>query len=755
MAKYRVDTDKGSYIVETEDPPAQQPPQSFGEQLWQEGIVNPARQVGAGFLGAAATGSRMTANVADILHQASEKIGGITGLQPGGMFGAIRDRFRQEQLGLEHEAAQLAGGRQDFASQLYRGMTQGVAELPTYAVAGTTLGPVAGMAAVGAIRESDQGWQASLKAAAEGALLGKALEVMGPASRPVRLTGAAAMTYAQARLNGADHTSALANATTMGALAGHRPGGVPLREMLPDMRPKSNLNPVEQRAIDFLRERDVHVDVPTQSGNRFIRGAGALAANSPLGASTAAKSRASTEAGLQRVAGELMTEAYPEAETPESAGAGVQTRLQGRIDALGKESDSAYQQAWMGRNDPQFTYEVPVRQEPILDDGGQPTGQMRDVMKPVNMPVDITEIKEQAEPLREEMEWALSRSDQSHNAAFGVLEKILKSDNYIPAWMAEKGLSALKTMARTENQTGVRDVRQGTAAGLIKNLQEQIDAAVANTGDEAIRGLEQGRHLHAQKMDLTDVREGLPAEPVKVTERLTWERDTGIEHLRRVAKETPQEMPRIGRALLERMFGEAQQRGGFRKADSLLSKWERVGPETKKILFKSPQLIENIDNFFRGANQVAINPNPSGTALVSQIGGLFLLNDPAGQASWILTTAGLAKLLYSPRGVALLTRGLRPQGSVAAAEASTNLLRLAGNQGVVPVPGGPSKVQEFLGELGTTAGKATGEFWREEEGTQRIPGEGLSSKVGKLSPAEAEAAFQAAKTQRRKRPASN
>jgi len=722
MAKYRVDTDQGSYIIETDEPPAQPPQQqqtptpSFGQQFMQETVVNPVRQVGSGIYSLGAFGNRMGANIVDLADQLATKVSETTGLEKGGLFKDLSGWLRNQQHGQEQQAAQLSGGRQDLPSQLYRGITQGVGELPAYALAGAALGPVAGMAAIGAIRESDRGWQEALHAAAEGALLGKALHVMGPASRPIRLTGAAAMTYAQARLNGADNTTALANATTMGLLSGSRGGGATAKDILRNVpRPtlKSHLNPVEQQAIEMLKARGVHVDAPTQIGSKALRGAGALAENMPLGASVVNKSRAATESGLQRVSGELMQETYPATVTPESSGADVRGELLGRTEKLAKESNVGYQDAWEHAGNPEFTYDVPVRMEPEIGQDGKPTGRMAEVLEPVNMPVDVRDLKARAKPLWEQWQWRPA-GERSTNAAYAALDKLLKGPDFISALEAEEGLKGFKSMARTENKSGQRDVAQGTAAGLIPELQERINEAVAHTGDKAIRGLEEGRRLWAEKEGIQDIYEDLPAEPVQAMGRLIWGRDTGIEFLRKVAKETPDQMAKIGRALLEQLFGKATQGGGFSRTAGLLAKWRDVGPETRKILFKDPKLIADLDNFFQAAEMTQRNPNPSGTALVSQLSnlGVLMIGNPVLGTAYLLGGRGLAKALYSPKGVELLTKGLRPQSPIARAEAATQLLHLTGGLGVVEVPGGPSKLEEFLGKFGTKAGKASRKWKR-------------------------------------------
>src|SRR5262252_4064889 len=139
---------------------------SFLNDLWQEGVVNPAKQIAAGAVGASASTNRLFANTADMLDSAATHLSNVTGLPKGGLFQELGTWFRGAQHAQEQQAQQLSGGRQDFPSQVFRGGTQGIAELPTYALGTAALGPVGGMAAISGLRESDQGVIPALTAAA-------------------------------------------------------------------------------------------------------------------------------------------------------------------------------------------------------------------------------------------------------------------------------------------------------------------------------------------------------------------------------------------------------------------------------------------------------------------------------------------------------------------------------------------------------------------------------------------------------------
>jgi hypothetical protein len=346
------------------------------------------------------------------------------------------------------------------------------------------------------------------------------------------------------------------------------------------------------------------------------------------------------------VAGDLQSQVSPSPESPETAGRAVQQGLQQQIEMHGQAAEQGYERAWAGRGQKQFTHVVPLRVDP---DGSIIRGE-------VNMPVDVRDIKDSAEPLRQEMEWALSHSEQSQSRAYNVLEKLVNGDDFVPAWQAERALSALKDMARVKSASGVKDTAQGTAAFLVPQLQENIDAAVAATGKDALQGLQQGRAQHASKMEVAEVADQLRKEPVQAFGQLTWQEDTGVDFLRKIKQYAPQTLPKIGRAYVQQLFDEAAREGGFQRARTVLNQWEKLGPETKKLLYGDPKLISSLDNLFRGAEIVSRRPNPSGTALVQSA-------TSTNPMRWVAGWLG-SKAFFTPKYIDLLTerltRGQRP-----------------------------------------------------------------------------------------------
>lgn len=470
------------------------------------------------------------------------------------------------------------------------------------------------------------------------------------------------------------------------------PAGVAPPEAAGSGLVKSRLNPVQQRAVDFLQDNDVPLNAGTVTGNKFLKGAQALAQNQPLGAGVAARAGLATEQGLARVAGELADQAHPLPATPESAGAATADALLEKIAGLKLQEDEHYGNAWQGMNNPAFAENVPLKtvKVPVPDATGRPSGQMQDspIMAKVQMPVDVRGVKQQLAPVMDSMSW-MPASDRASSAGYQAAKNIIEGPDFIPAQAAEQGLGGLKTMARTDN-TNLRNTSQGMAAGVIPDLQEGIDAAVAKTGPDALTSLQNGRAAHASKMEVAEVADKLREEPVQAFNQATWAQDTGIGFLRRIADQAPDVPPVIGRALLTKLFDQATQEGGFSRAQGINKVWENLGPQTKQLLYPNPGLRGSLGNFFLGGKMVADNPNPSGTAVVGSLipGGMLMIHNPVMGGSWLLGGYAASKLLFSPAGVRLLTGGLKAEAPAAAALRASQILRIAGDDDVTPIPPG-------------------------------------------------------------------
>jgi hypothetical protein len=175
----------------------------------------------------------------------------------------------------------------------------------------------------------------------------------------------------------------------------------------------------------------------------------------------------------------------------------------------------------------------------------------------------------------------------------------------------------------------------------------------------------------------SDLTSRLSKEPVQAFNQLTYAGDSGIDFLKDIAGRAGPEIPKVGRAYLEKLIEEGSKTGEFRGSEKLAKRWKELGPESKKILFKDPAIIKDLDNFFQAGEMFGRNPNPSGTAHVGSFtaqAGMVLTNPMTGVAM-VLANPVLAKMLYSPRASRALTTSMKiPIGQKAAATVAFNNL---------------------------------------------------------------------------------
>jgi len=466
-----------------------------------------------------------------------------------------------------------------------------------------------------------------------------------------------------------DPAAALAHATALGlnlalpdsplvaAAAKRLPSAIPV---IPKFR---NQNAAVADAVDFARANDIPVSAATATGNRFVAGTQKLVDHSPIGSVVAENAQAAQNAGLTRVAGELADRAYPRTAVPETAADAVSSRFNQKINALRNEADSHYD---------------------VFRDAAKNNVELRSNgagMEDIEMPVDLRPIKKNLQPLYDEMLQWMPVSSRNSSEGFAAIKGLVNGPDFMAAPVAEKGLSGLKSLARDAASPDLRNVSQGIGADAAQQLQASIDAAALKAGPDALAALKNGRSAHAEKMQVADTLGKLRDEPVQMFNQLTYKNDSGVDQLRVVAKQAPQEMSMVGRAYLENLFGKATADGGFDKAKTLAGQWENLGPETKKILFKNPMLVQDLDRFFLFAKKAAENPNPSGTALLNSIGGTaaYTFHDPVRGVPLIIGAGAVSKMLHSPAGVAALTEGLKVPvlNKAAAASAAAQILKVA------------------------------------------------------------------------------
>lgn len=296
-------------------------------------------------------------------------------------------------------------------------------------------------------------------------------------------------------------------------------------------------------------------------------------------------------------------------------------------------------------------------------------GELARTGQDMGFPVDTSLAKKVLQPVYDQMLRQMPITQREASPGLLALKNVLEGPDLAPLSQVDRDLSAIKTLARNQG---------GLAKLAVRQLETAVTQAAANGGPDVLATLQKGRAATVAKYATTDVMDTLNAEPVRSINALTAPKDAAIQRLRAIAQHVPEQLPVIARAYLEDLLAKPQK----------AAEWQKLGTETKKILFAKAGQTEALDHFFALTKRIsATNVNPSGSGYVASLGaqGAMLWYDPAHGAAVQIGGAALASLLRSPAAIQALTRGvtLPISAPVAIRTAATlNLVRSAHAAGV-------------------------------------------------------------------------
>lgn len=446
---------------------------------------------------------------------------------------------------------------------------------------------------------------------------------------------------------------------------------------------KAALDPTEQAAVDFARAKNIPLDTATATGSDAVRRVQSYAGAQLGGAKTAQKAKAATQAGLQQAAADLLDQANAASHTAETAGKSVTDELKSLQNSQRQQASGHYDALAQIEADPKNAKTITTQKQvpsDLLAPDGTPIMRTVTQSKTVPLPVDLAPTKQALQPLYDSLKQQMPIAQQQASKGLKALDNLLSADDVVPASVAENALGAIKALQRED----ISAQNKFLLSKAIDATQPEIDKAVSAAGPNATEALQQGRALTRAKYATQATMDSLRTdEPVKLFNQLTQSKDANINLLRDVAGKAPTSMPAVGRAVLEGLMDQALGEAGTARPGSALTAWNKLGDETKKILFKDPQLRNDLDNFFTLTKKVAENPNPSGTAatLGAGAGAALIFTHPHLGIPMVIANAGLAKLLYNPKTARMVTQAVTvPVGNAASKVIYTErLLRAAGD----------------------------------------------------------------------------
>lgn len=473
-----------------------------------------------------------------------------------------------------------------------------------------------------------------------------------------------------------------------------------------------NPNPLEASAVRFGEANSVPIDAGTATGSQFVKNLQANAGNTLLGSGPVEAAQRGQSAALERVGGNLTRQTNPTMQasgvgpngpvtmpgppmSPVTAGEGVTAAFTKKIQDLHKQATTAYDRLRTLEQQRATPTQVGTRtgsfadgidesgrflQGPeIADPANQHLGVPRAVPVTQNMvAVDLAATKASLRPMYDRLmrESKLVPLQGGKGRALTAIDRLMNGPDVAPLSDVDEALGDLKAMARGADMPELRTGGQAAAANAVKQLDARVRAAAAKAGPDVLKALEDGRAATTRKYAVADAMDLLSdGGPVQVYKQLTANKDLGLVKLRAVQKVAPEQLPNVARAYLEDAMDLATEKGGFDHADKLFADWQKLGGQTKQMLFPKAGQVQALDDFFLLAKKLKENPNPSGTARV--INATNVLASIPGYA--------LAKMLYAPKAVRALTTGMRISvnaAPAARAAAMTQVVRAAQEAGI-------------------------------------------------------------------------
>ncbi len=360
--------------------------------------------------------------------------------------------------------------------------------------------------------------------------------------------------------------------------------------------------------------------------------------------------------------------------------------MQGRIQDLKDYADKRYDQVKSILTSPrnEQTMKVGEALSPIVDEFGGPI--TTDVKKTFQSPVDVSTVKDSLASIVRDLDAAMPEAQRQASPGYAAVKQILSGPDTIDALTADKNLGALKSLLRQEGSGGkyLSTKSQGLARTAISSLTEAVEDTLKDAGGSVAPKLFQARKAVQSYYDTAELLNSLPKnavgdyEPAAVFQRLTGGTgDRNGELLKNLQQYAPKEMKEIGRTWLQGLLDQITTEGGFQRAQGAFGKFQKMGPETRKVLLGSQ--ADDVEKFLLGAKRLTTDINPSGTAKtgLATLGPLAVVYDMATGSGdtmdrlkklprdlAMLAAAGytsntLARLLFEPNAAKILTQGLR------------------------------------------------------------------------------------------------
>jgi len=456
------------------------------------------------------------------------------------------------------------------------------------------------------------------------------------------------------------------------------------------LRPPKNVNnPVVDQALQSV-SKEVRMTPGQRTGQTALQTAERDLLNKPGTANEAHDFFAGQQEDLAKAGGRRVSAAPGQRTNAYGAGELVISTVRQRVTDLKSYADKLYDSTrkTTARNTKEVQTGVQdVAPSTILDPSGNPAipAHQVPVMSTLETPVSLAPVRSRLKPIYDDLMRSLPEARRANSPAFAALQDLVSSDvQFMDAMDFDKFLSAVKSITRDGSSQLLTSKSQGLAAQVIKEGEIQFQQAIKGAGPNVADKLTRARKAVREYHDIADFIEDMNSEPAALYQNLTTGGDRVRDILGNLKRIAPKATETVGKTYLSEMMDKATREGGFGRSLGVKADWDRLGPETKKLLY-GPRVSSDIDNFLLAAKK--LTPNV-GSPTADRLSALFSYGDVGmalgeflgasfvGQPVVGALAAGgtllktrvqprvLADIAFRPAGAQLLTQALRaPIGS--------------------------------------------------------------------------------------------
>ena len=427
------------------------------------------------------------------------------------------------------------------------------------------------------------------------------------------------------------------------------------------------LAPIEQAAVDYaLNDPTLQgtVDVATATGNKSLGAQKSLLRKFPTSAGIVGDAEKAQQAAIVGKMDDLAHSVSPGGPSYVfTSGQKALAAIKAKLNDYSAVAKDAFENRLYGAADanPQMIQTGTQTQSiPNPAAATDPTAPLTiqsqvPIMESIAGPTDMTGVKAVAAPLLDQLKTQMRVTRTAASPLTSMLEDIVNGPDVVSLRTAKDNISTIQTLARNE-AGAMRSKAQALSSRLVSPLHDAVEDAAQAVGPDAYQALQDGNAATRAKYDLAKAiprsymkSDVPPANLVDLHNLLTKAEDAQFPALQKVALHTPQVVPDIARATLEDIFRGTTENGGIAKVQSAINEWNKLGPQTKHLLF-GPATTDEIDNLLHYSKMAVSEANPSGTATTAQIWALYsmMAHNPVAAVAVMAGARGLAKGIMSP-----------------------------------------------------------------------------------------------------------